>query len=296
MKIRPRRYPYPVITPFEITNEKYDFSCKLTMEENIELSILHLNVDFQIKNAVLKKLVQEKKAIFALHLECPSTMKRLLFKTNNPQDSFEVAIADLNKTVDINFFILADVAIQDYTNTEIDPYSEGFTFELVKGDLLAIGPPETLELEKEPIVEMNSIFELIPTHDKNAKPLMIDLSSDKIRIHLPKESFEMMSYIHAATISRADTILAAIYYTPAMVEALYQIRDAYTSEDDMRVEDIRDTAWFKSIRARLHHINIDIEHLPSDNIIGIAHEMLDDPNQKAMAYIKEELIGGDYEE
>lgn len=296
MRIRPRHYPYPVITPFEVTNEKYDFSCKLTMEENIELSILELHVDFQTRNTMLKKLIEENKAVFALHLECRSTMKRLLFTTTNQQDLFKVAVADVNKTVDINFFILADATIHDYTNTEIDPYSEGFMFELVKGDLLAIGPPETLELEKDPIVEVNSIFEIIPTNDKNAKPLMIDLSSDKIRIHLSKENFDMMSYIHTATVSKADTILSAIYYTPAMVEALYQIRDAYTSRDDMRVDEIRDTAWFKSIQARLHHVNIDIEYLPSDNIIGIAHEMLDDPNRKAMAYIKDELEGGDHEE
>lgn len=284
-----------MLTPFEAENDEYDFSCELKLEEDIELSNLEFNVDFQLKNEKLSMLIQEEKAIFALHLECASTMKRLLFTTTKKQDCFEVNTEDLNKSVDINFLILANTDIFDYTNIEVDPFSEGFSFELVKGDLLAIGPPETLDIEKEPIIERDSIFEIMPISNKKAKPLMVELNSNKIGIYIPKKNFETMSFLHESTLSKADTVLVAIYYTPAMVEALYYVRDIYNENDETEIDAIRDMSWFRSIRARLHHIGVDIEQLPDDNIIGIVHEMLEDPNQKAMKYILEEFSGGEYE-
>lgn len=294
MKVRPKYYPYPVITPFEF-DKNYSFSCELELEEAIELELMRFKVHYNLENITIQKLIDQGLAVFALHIECPSTMKRFLLTTNQSIDEFEVPINDLNKTVDINFFVLANEIIPDYENSELDPYSTGFKFEIDKGDLLAIGPPEILEIEKEPLIEVNSIFELIPSFDKKAKPLSIDLSSSKIRIQLPKESFDQLSYLHGTTSAKTDAILATMYYIPAIGEALYHIRAAYQSKDDSWVEEIRDTAWYKSIEARLHHIKVNIDALPEQDLIGIAHEILDDPNKKAMNYLQELLEGGDYE-
>lgn len=293
MKLRYRNYPYPVITPYEVTDDNYTFNCDLTIDEDVQLGILRFHTTFFLKNKVLQQLIEQEQALFALHLECPSTMQRHLFTSFSTENSFELNVSMLNKTVDINFFILANTRIENYENVDVDKYSEGFNFTLTKGDTLAIGVPETLEIEKEPIVEINSIFEIVVTNDKNAKPLTIDLSGDKIKIHLTKDNFELMAHLHKATASKADIILAAIYYTPAMVEALYHIKEVYDAYDDMRIDEIRDTAWFKSIKSRLYHISVDIENLPSNNIVGIAHEMLDDPNKKAMKYVQS-LEEGDY--
>lgn len=294
MKVRPKHYPYPVITPFESENN-YIFSCNLKLEEDVELDLMRFKVHYTLKNKTIQNLIDKGLAVFSLHIECPSTMKRLLLSTDRKANEFEVSIHDLNKTVDINFFILAKKTISNYENSELDPYSKGFEFELEKGDLLAIGPPETLEIEKEPLIEMNSIFELVPDMSKNAKPLSIDLSDSKIRIQLPKENFDQLSYLHGATTAKTDTILAAIYYIPAIVEALYLIRAAHQSRDDSWIEEIRDTAWYKSIKTRLHHIKISVDSLPEENLIGVAHEMLDDPNKKAMNHLQELLEGVDLE-
>lgn len=294
MKVRPKHYPYPVITPFESENN-YIFSCNLKLEEDVELDLMRFKVHYTLKNKTIQNLIDKGLAVFSLHIECPSTMKRLLLSTDRKANEFEVSIHDLNKTVDINFFILAKKTISNYENSELDPYSKGFEFELEKGDLLAIGPPETLEIEKEPLIEMNSIFELVPDMGKNAKPLSIDLSDSKIRIQLPKENFDQLSYLHGATTAKTDTILAAIYYIPAIVEALYLIRAAHQSRDDSWIEEIRDTAWYKSIKTRLHHIKISVDSLPEENLIGVAHEMLDDPNKKAMNHLQELLEGVDLE-
>lgn len=295
MKVRPKHYPYPVITPFEdVKNHK--FICELKIEEVVELDLMRFKVKFTLKNKTIQKLIDQKLAIFALHIECPSTMKRFLLTTNQKIDEFEISIHDLNKTVDINFFVLANDTISNYENSELDPYSSGYKFTIEKGEILAIASPELLEIEKDPIIEVNSIFELIPTMEKKAKPISIDLSGSKIRIQLPKANFDQLSYLHGTTSAKTDSILSAIYYVPAMVEALYHIRAAYQSGDDSWLEDIQDTSWYKSIEARLYHMKLSIDSLPEDNLIGIAHEMLDDPNKKAMKHLQELLEGGDIEE
>ncbi|GEM_PF-6760636 len=295
MKVRPKNYPYPVISPFEFEKD-YHFYCDLELEEVVELDIMRFKVQYTLKNKTIQRLIDQGQAVFALHIECATTMNRLLLSTSKNSDKFDVSIHDLNKTVDINFFVLANEIITDYENSELDPYSAGFKFELEKGDLLAIGPPETIEIEKEPLIKVNSIFELIPSMEKHSKPISVDLAHSKIRIQLPKENFNQLSYLHSAASAKTDAILTAIYYIPAMAEALYHIRAAYYSGDETWVDEIRDTAWYKSIEARLHHIKLDIEALPDQNLIGIAHEMLSDPTKKAMNNLQELLEGVDLEE
>lgn len=284
MKIKQKHYPYPVLNFFDKTPEEINFSCTLDLEEIAELDMVKFKVVYSLNNKVLETLIEQNKATLGLHLECPSTMKRILLKTNSYKDEFEVPLKDLNKTIDVNFFILASDDIKNYENIEVDPYSEGLSFEVNKGDILAIGLPETLEIEKEPLVETNSIFELVPTDKSDAKPIEVDLSSDKIRIHLPKRDFELMNQIHSETFYRADSLLVAIYYTPAIVEALYMIKNMYDERDEDQIDIIRDNIWYRSLKARLYHINLNIEELPSNNLLGIAHQMLDNPNKKAMDY------------
>lgn len=284
MKIKQKNYPYPVLNFFNKISEEINFSCTLDLEEIPELDIVRFKVSYVLNNEILKTLIEQKKAIFALHLECPSTMKRVLLKTNSYEDEFEVPLKDLNKSVDVNFFILSNEDIKNYKNVEVDPYSEGLSFDLSKGDILAIGLPETFDIEKEPLVETNSIFELVPTDKSDAKPIEVDLSADKIRIHLPKKDFELMNQIHSETFYRADSLLVAIYYTPAIVEALYMVKNMYDERDEDQIDIIRDNIWYRSLKARLYHINLNIEELPSNNLLGIAHQMLDNPNKKAMDY------------
>lgn len=284
MKIKQKRYPYPVLTFFDKTPEEIHFSCQLDLEEMSEYDAIKFKVTYSLKNEILAKLIIQNKAVFGLHLECPSTMKRILLKTNKLVDEFEILLKDINKNVDVNFFILANEDIPNYTNIEVDPYSTGMIFNISKGDTLAIAVPETLEIEKEPLVEANSIFELVPTKMANAKPIEIDLSSEKIRIQLPKEDFDLMKQIHSETFSKADSLLAAIYYTPAVVEALYMIKDIHADDNEAQIDEIRDTTWYKSLKVRLENMSLDIEKLEG-NLLGIAHELLENPNKKAMNYI-----------
>lgn len=289
MRIRPKHYPHPVLTYFEEEIKDLKFSCELSLEEDVELDILRLRVNYSLENMELMELIQKKSAIFGLHLECPSTMKRILLTTNNKSDEFEVQLKDLNKTIDVNYFILANEKITDYKNETIDPYSIGLSFEVSKGEILAIAPPEVLEIEKDSLIDLDSIFQLIPSEKKNGKPIEIDLSREKIRISLPTADFEKMSQIHNLTLKKADSFLTAIYYTPAIAQALYTIREVHLSGVEESLDEIRDTAWYKSIKQRLFKLQFTIEDLPETDLFGIAAEVLDNPNKKSMDYLLKKL-------
>lgn len=285
MKIKNKHYPYPVLTFFDTELDDIKFSCELTVVEVVEEDVLKFKVKYSLENKKIIELLEINRAVFGLHLECPSTMKRVLLKSNNFTDEFEIPLKELNKTIDVNFFVLANEKISNYQNLEVDAYSEGLTFEVSKGEILAVAPPEIIEIEKDPIVEINSIFEIISTKEKKIKAIEVDLSSEKIRIILRQEDFDMMNKIHSITLQKADAFLIAMYYTPAIVEALYLVRDAYLSSDEESIDEFRDTAWYKSLKVRLEQINLKIEELPQHNLLGIAHEMLINPNRKAMNYL-----------
>lgn len=287
MKIKPRNYPYPVITPFnsEVMNM---YTTTVNIEENEMLNIFNFNVTFNLKNQTLEHLISTGKAKFALHIECVTTSQRLVFTSSQSQNTFEVPSSSLNQTVDLNYFILANETIENYENIEIDPYSKGFTFKLNKGDIMAIAQPDLVNIEKEEIVEINSIFEIIPTEDKNAKPLNIGLNNSKIGIYIPKSDFETLSLLHASQLPTIEATLIAMYYTPAITEALVHIKNMYELGEENELEDF---SWYRSLIAKLHHMKIDILELSPTDIIGTAHTILDHPNRKAMLALKDLVEG-----
>lgn len=268
------------------------FSAVLELEEDTTDDNFLLHVAYTLKRQeTLQRLIDSEEATFGLHLECTSTMYRRLLTTQSRTATFEVPMKFLNNTITVNYFIIANKDINNYTNVDVDQDSEGFMFAIEKGDLLALGPPENVSIEKDPIIEVDSIFELIPTPKSKARPIEIDLSGSKIRIHLPKENFEELALLRKYS-SLIDSILISMYYSPAITEAL---RDIKSRQDFGSIEEIHDSAWYKSIEKQLASKKVDLTKVDEEDLLFVSHVLLDDPNKKAIDALNELLDFGGVE-
>jgi len=289
MKIKHRHFPYPVLSPY--SNDIVGRPLEATIELEIVDRNLRFTANFDLENKTLRDLIASNQAVYGVHIECSSTMKRLFKKSQTAKFIFDIEQKFLNNQVNINFFVIAERDIVGYKNNDFHDDFEGVTFNVKKGDQLAFTETVKMNIEKEPIAKTNSIFELAVNPDPNA-PLFAADFEDKILVSVPQITFDEINELRGYMGSQVDSLLVTMYYTPALVEGLYYIRD---SMKDDTIHLIEEKLWYRSIERRLDQLKINISSLTDDvNIPDLANKILDDANARALKTIK--LIYGIEEE
>lgn len=280
MKIKHRHLPYPVLSPFsdDIVGEP--------LKAEIEaLAIdygLQFNVTFQLENETLRQLIETGQAVYAVHLECSSTMKRFYEKSAQSTFNFTIDQKLLNNAVDINFFIVANEDIYAYHNTSFHQDFEGALFNIQKGDQLAFTETVKMNITKEPIAKTNSIFELAVNPLETA-PLIATDFQEKIVISIPKPAYEEITYLRGLIGADIDQLLISMYYMPALIEGLYYVKDLIDSDE---IHFIENTVWYLSIAKRIETLGKNIEQLDQENNIpNLAIQILDNVNERALVSI-----------
>ncbi|MER2108980.1 MAG: hypothetical protein ABS949_18800 [Solibacillus sp.] len=280
MKIKDRQFPYPVLSPFndDIKGEALKAEIEATTLEND----LEFTVTFQLENDTLLQLIAEGKAVYGVHLECVSTLKRFFEQSAQPTFSFPINHKLLNNVVDINFFVVASKDIEGYTNVDAHEDFDGVTFVIDKGDRLAFAETVKMNITKEPIAKTNSIFELA-VNSYDSAPLFAADFQEKIIVSVPKGIYEEITNLRGFIGADVDQLLITMYYTPALIEALYYVKDLIESEE---LYEIENTIWYRSIAKRLETLGKNIEELGhEDNIPNLAMHILDNINERALTSI-----------
>lgn len=280
MKIKDRQFPYPVLSPFndDIKSEPLKVEIKAdSVEENMEFT-----VEFELKNETLLNLIDEGKAVYGVHLECTSTMKRFFEKSDAASFSFKINQRFLNNIVEINFFVVAKEEISTYQNSDAHEDFEDMVFTVEKGERLAFAETIKMNITKEQIAKPNSIFELAVNAYDNA-PLFAADFQEKIVVSVPKSAYEEITTLRGFIGADVDQLLIMMYYMPALIEALYYVKDLIDTEELHLVES---TVWYRSIAKRLETLGENIEELGQvDNIPNLAIQILDNVNERALTSI-----------
>lgn len=280
MKIKNRHFPYPVLSPFNDDIKGKPLKAKIEVEA-LE-SDMQFSATFELENLTLLQMIESGQAVYAVHLECSSTMKRFFEKSSTPVFTFSINHKLLNNVVDINFFVVANEDIYFYQNEDSHEDFEGVQFNLQKGDQLAFTETVKMNIEKEPSAKTSSIFELAVNPLESA-PLYSADFQEKIIISIPKPIYEEVTNLRGFIGADVDQLLISMYYVPGLIEALYYIRDLIESEE---VHFIESTVWYRSIAKRLETLGKNIEQLNHDeNIPNLAIQILDNVNEKALISI-----------
>ena len=280
MKIKDRHFPYPVSSPY--SNDILGEALKAEIDAQTIGDDLQFTVVFQLANETLRQLIESERAVYAVHLECSSTMKRFFKTSSHSTFSFDIDQKLLNNIVEINFFIIADKDIPGYSNKDFHEDFDGTQFNIQKGDQLAFTETIKMNITKEPIAETNSIFELARSPHEKAPLIEVDFP-EKIIISVPKTAYEEVTNLRGFIGADVDQLLISIYYVPALIEGLYLIKDYIDTEE---IHEIENAIWYKSIAKRLEALGKNIEQLhQEDNLPNLAINILDNVNERALVSI-----------
>jgi hypothetical protein len=275
MQINPRSYPHPVLAHWgdDILNSTFQGVVSGKGAKNAYV----FDAVFKTNNTDLLTLVEQKKAQYAVHVECTSTRYRNIFKSSVEKFSFEIAAGLIDGKVEVCSFILAAKPIEKYKNTNFHPDYEKFTFRLRKGDTLAVGHDRIIAADKkhDPLRKVSSIFSIVPNDDEKATGMDIKMDGQKVVIRLSKPNFE--SYISLRHSPAYHPVLSATIVVPALVEVLERIRRA---AQEGGLEAYSEYRWFMVIERKLREMKIRLEEDPesfADSSLRVAHELLGQP-------------------
>lgn len=272
MQISSRQFPHPVLSYYSDDFVDSDFQASL---KNTETHSSYIFDAYCItSSAGLNKLIEEQKAKFAFHLECQSTRYRKVFSSFDSSFSFQLPAQDVEGKVQICAFILAVSNIENYELAEFHPDYEGYSFQIKKGDILALDAERVFIAEKDidPLKRIPSIFSIQPNRSDDAQAIEVDSSGNKIIIKLSQGNFDQ--YKSISLNSSFQPILSSMIVIPALVSILEILRN-----EQGAINDYEECRWYQVILLRLKDFGIELgtHSYEQESTISIAQKLIGDP-------------------
>lgn len=284
MQINPRAYPHPVLAHWgdDVMNSTFQGVVSGKGAKNSYV----FEAVFKTNNADILTLVEQKKAMYAVHVECNSTRYRNLFKSPTEKFSFEINAGLIDGKVEVCSFVLASKPIDKYKNVNFHPDYGKSVFRVSRGDTLAVAHDQIIEATKknDPLRKVSSIFSIVQNDDEKATGMDINTVGPKVVVSLSKPNFE--SYIALRHSAAYHPLLIGSIIVPALVEVLERIRRAAL---DGHLEAYTDFRWFMVVDRKLREKKIRLAEDPesfSDSSLKVAHELLGQPLTLSLSGLK----------
>jgi hypothetical protein len=283
MRINSLSLPHPVLGLSDDVEGAYDVKLNVQLgREEIVLNLEHL-----LKNNSIKSLIEQKKAIFCVEINCPKTFYRNTYLNGLESQEIKIPSHLLRDKVECDFFITACVNISDYSIAESNSDYDGVLFYIENGDVLATGGHTSFLAEKEwqAYKAVSNFMEIIQDQDREEGPIKIDLSSEKIVIHMPKNDYARYNKIRKApdfeATFHASLVLPTLIY--ALTQMVGQHRETYSGFKWFDILDYR-----KSNDENLKHLNwSDPTVIPE-----LAQRLVENPLKRSMESIENILDNG----
>ena len=230
-------------------------------------------------------MVEQKKARYAVHIECTQTRYRNIFRSESDKFSFDVDAGMLDGNVEVTSFILATKPLDKYRNEFFHPDYAKLTFRVRKGDTLAVGQDRefTAEKKSDPLRKVPSIFSIQPNDLGEATGIDVDTSGHKVTVKLARPIYDTYSTLRSD--QSLHQILSSAVIVPALVDVLDEIRRAAV---DGGISEYKDRRWYLVVGRRLREMGIDPENADTFNesSLRIAHVMLGQPLGRSLEDLK----------
>lgn len=273
MELKYRNFPYPVLSPYSDDYADSSFSAEIQYKERGYYFLF--SCWMKLENNDLKKLIEQRDAVFALHLEDPKTSLRKVIKSFRSEFSFQIPTGSLDGVLQITPFITAEKEIRGYSSSTFHPDYNGLQFDLEAGNILAYFPTITIRIDKsfEDLSERESMFSIVKNLDENSRTASVNYeNSQKIAIQLPLESFEYFLQLNQNP--ENNDILNSMVIVPALVYVLGALQMRSTEER----EELEEYKWYRVMKKMLNEkfgIDITSDKFSEQNVFHLAQELSD---------------------
>lgn len=279
MEIRPKLYPYPVLSYYsdDYVDSNFDaIIAPIRDGYNIRLDFLA-----EVNNAGLSELLASGKAKIIYHLECAQTGYRVAISTEENEFSHIIDNKMISGRLQVCPFIVAETEIPEYINTNFHEDYRGFKFTIEEGCIMAVGKQVNINIDKDisDLSNTPSVFSIIKNSDKLALGMVVDFNYKRILIKLPEKEFINFKSLKGQPL--IQSVLNSLVIIPALTYVLGEVSKRKPSE---RYE-YSSYSWYRAIKKSLaKNFNCDIESdiFSELNMLELAQKLINVPLSDAL--------------
>lgn len=290
MELKTKLYPYPVL--YKKSDDYIDSSFTGDADVSLEGANLCMHFSVDLKNEKLAELVEEKKAAFLYHLECPATGLRTAHCYEPGESDLLIPQQKVRGDFQVCSFIAALTDIKQYTNAQFNPDYRGAYFDIDAGCVLAVG--EQIHFNIDPQLDdfsnTPSIFSIIKNADPAISVMCVELDGHKIRVYLPQTDYA--NYKTLKTNACYRPVLNSLIVLPALIFTLEEI---CSTAADERADQYGEYRWYKSLRKALLKMNLDCESVDfinaakEKNMVVHAQKLIGQPTSAALNFLRDDV-------
>ena len=275
MDIRHRLYPYPVLS--ETTDDYINSNFNMELQVSQGIREICFTISLKLTNNEIQQMIYNGFAEYVIQIECPYTAYRTVIKTDETEITKNIPEHKLNGKVAVCAFIVAKQDIPQYYNSCFNEDYEKLTFNLHRGNIVAIGGQTNITVTKEieELSKIPSIFTICKCAADTDDSMKIEISGEKIAITLCNRSFG--NYKMLSAMPSMLPVLHSMLIVPTLIYTFETLKRVGTSE----YEDLR---WFKSVSRTLKKNNMSLDQETLENIpsFELAQKSLDLPIDRAL--------------
>lgn len=274
MKITEKSFPHPVLSSCRDDVTDSSFQCLFHVDQ--DKKNYYLTPSFTNSNRTIARLIEEGRAAFYMHVECSSTFYRKSIIISGKTKTITVCGDYLKGKVEVNFFVCATEAIEDYSIEGAHEDYAGLTFSVRKGDILAFAESETFHADKtyEQIRPLSSIMRVIKNEDLETGIISVNYN-DFIDINMPHAEYN--AYFKAKNDRKIVSTLGCLVALPTLIDAISEIKERKRSND---AEASREDKWFRILEDKLE--SLEGVNLDEDAPIVLAQRILENPLRRGL--------------
>lgn len=271
MVLSSKLYPYPVLNEFSNDYVESEFTLDISCRK-LKKS-LEFNFEVFLTDIAISELIDSEAAEIVIHIECPQTCYRKLYKFNEYNFNIILDSNLVNEVVEICPFIISSKDLNNFKSSNFNPIYEDLSFQIEKYNVLAVGRQVNFEIEKDydSLKNVKSIFAIIPNYEEK-NVVLNDYSDDTICIKVPYDQF--ITYKSFGKFPENIPVIHSVLIIPILVEIFEKLKNDVNSWDDLE-----DRRWFKALQKAFtkKQVSFDKESLSTFDSFKSAQLIIESP-------------------
>ena len=275
MKIsRLARFPHPVLEEFTDDYVKGEFTAAIDISESLKTGALLVHYDLRLTEESLLKLLADKKAKTCLFITCLETYYNMLHEISTASGKLEIDHGLLSGTVNLlPLIIVADEGVKISSENFHEDFHK-LEFPLESSDILAVGSEFLINVGKEKLAPIESIFNMAISNAVPQGQFSVNLDEEKITILAETETYNSIYSIRNT--APGKPVLLNCVYLPAVMEVLMVLQ-----QDPGPYQD---KSWYKVFEAKCLHENINLQN---PDLLEDSQKLLKSPLKRVITLMQE---------
>lgn len=255
MKLNKHLSPYPILSNADNNYVRGNFGAEVT-DVYVTFGRLNLKIEYNLDDDGLKLLINQKKAVFVTHIECPVMGYREVSTSQGATVKKSIEMKYLTDKIEVSTYIVAQEDILGYRNKNFSlSFGKNASFDITKGSVLAIGSVYSIDISRKekPYNTIVDILRLYKDENSNGE-VWISTENDWISVYV---SQEVLQAYHRCKDNKRYSLIQMIF-VPTLMIVLLQMKKM---EEDGVEEQWK---WYQIIQNVLEQNNIKVDQISSE--------------------------------